>query len=299
MVNNLRKKDGDRPFYIIVLVILMITALIILYPLWYILISSFSSGARVAAGEVVFLPLDFTLDGYKAIIDHGSILLGYRNTAIYTILGTILNVFMTVIAAYPLSRKELVGRNQITLFFAFTMWFSGGMIPTYLMYRDIGFIDNPLVMIVPGAIGVWNMVITRTYFQKSIPLELLEAAKLDGCSDIGYLMKIALPLAKPIIAVITLYYAVGHWNAFFNAMIYIHSSEYYPLQLILRDILIFGQDLETGAGSYTAEEIAYRENLQQMLQYSVIVASSAPMLMLYPFIQKYFVKGIMVGALKG
>ncbi len=173
------------------------------------------------------------------------------------------------------------------------------MIPTYLLYKDLHLIDNPLVMIIPGALGIWNMVITRTYFQKSIPNELLEAATMDGCSDIGYLLKIVLPLSKPIIAVITLYYAVGHWNAFFNAMIYLHTPDYYPLQLIMRDILIIGQNTEMSSAGYTMEEILYRENLQNMLQYSVIVVSTAPMLILYPFVQKYFVQGIMVGALKG
>ncbi len=296
---KIKDSAADKTFVTLVTIGLIFVCLIILYPLWFILISSFSSGARVAAGEVVFWPLDFTLDGYKAIIEHSAILTGFKNTFIYTFCGTTLNVVMTVLAAYPLSRKELWGRNKIALFFAFTMWFNGGMIPTYLLYKDIGFINNPLVMIIPGALGVWNMVITRTYFQKSIPEELLEAAKLDGCSHFQYLGQVVLPLSKPILAVITLYYAVGHWNAFFNAMIYLHSSDYYPLQLVLRDILFSSQSLDMAAGSYTAEDIAYRQNLQNMLQYSVIVVSSAPMLIMYPFIQKYFVKGIMVGALKG
>lgn len=291
--------NSDTVFYGIVYALLIVTALIILYPLWYIFISSFSSGARVAAGEVVFWPLDITLDGYKAILDHNSIPTGFKNTFIYTVSGTVVNVIMTVMAAYALSRTKLPYRNQITLFFAFTMWFNGGMIPTYLLYKDLHLIDNPLVMIIPGALGIWNMVITRTFFQKSIPNELLEAATMDGCSDIGYLLKIVLPLSKPIIAVITLYYAVGHWNAFFNAMIYLHTPEYYPLQLIMRDILIIGQNMEMSSAGYTMEEILYRENLQNMLQYSVIVVSTAPMLILYPFVQKYFVQGIMVGALKG
>ncbi len=290
--------NSDSVFYVVVYILLFITALIILYPLWYIFISSFSSGARVAAGEVVFWPLDITFDGYKAILEHNSIPTGFKNTFLYTVSGTIINVIITVMAAYALSRAKLPYRNQITLFFAFTMWFNGGMIPTYLLYKDINLIDTPLVMIIPGALGVWNMVITRTYFQ-SLPKELLEASTMDGCSDIGYLLKIVIPLSKPILAVITLYYAVGHWNAFFNAMIYLHTPDYYPLQLIMRDILIIGQNTEMSSAGYTMEEILYRENLQNMLQYSVIVVSTAPMLILYPFVQKYFVQGIMVGALKG
>ena len=291
---------ADQRFNLINIALVTFILIIILYPLYYILICSFSSGEAIASNRVFLWPVDFTFDGYKAILDYKLLLTGFLNTVFYAITGTILNVSMTVLAAYPLSRKELYGRNGITLFFAFTMWFGGGMIPTYLLYKNLNMIDSRWAMIIPGALSVWNMVITRTYFQKSIPEELLESAQLDGCSDIKYLLKMVIPLAKPILAVITLYYAVGHWNQFFNAMIYINTPSKYPLQLVLRDILITGQSAMTASnGSMSAEEILYRENLAQMLKYSVIVVSAIPMLILYPFIQKHFVKGIMVGALKG
>lgn len=290
----------EKAFHIINTLIATCIFLVVFYPLYYIVISSFSSGAAVASGRVILWPVEFTLDGYKEVGKYQLLVTGFTNTVIYTVIGTMINVFMTILAAYPLSRKELYGRNKITLFFAFTMWFNGGMIPTYLLFKDLGLIDNRLVMIIPGALSIWNMVITRTYLQKSIPEELIESATLDGCTDISYLLRIALPLAKPIIAVITLYYAVGHWNQFFNAMIYLSTPDKYPLQLVLRDILLAGSNaMQSSGGSMTTDELLYFENVQQLLKYSVIVVSAVPMLSIYPLVQKHFVKGIMVGALKG
>ena len=298
--SRIKDTGKDRVFNIVNMILTTFVLVIIFYPLYYVFICSFSSGAAIASSRVYLWPVDFTLDGYKAILDYELLMSGFANTFFYTFCGTCINVVMTVLAAYPLSRKELYGRNVITMFFAFTMWFGGGMIPTYLLFKNLGIIDTRWVMIIPGALNVWNMVITRTYFQKSIPEELLESAKLDGCTDLNYLTKIVLPLAKPILAVITLYYAVGHWNQFFNAMIYINTPELYPLQLVLRDILFTGEQAITASnGMMSMEDILYRENLQQMLKYSVIVVSALPMLAMYPFVQKHFVKGIMVGALKG
>ncbi|MFI3238303.1 MAG: carbohydrate ABC transporter permease [Lachnospiraceae bacterium] len=302
MVGNVKDKkfNADKVFNVVNVILVTFTFLIVLYPLYYIFICSFSSGAAISANLVNFYPVGFTFDGYKAIWEYGLLTTGFINTVFYTACGTCVNLVITVLAAYPLSRKELFGRNQITMYFAFTMWFGGGLIPTYLLYKDLGLIDTRMVMIVTGALSIWNMVITRTYFQKSIPEELLESAQLDGCSDFIYLIKIVLPLAKPILAVITLYYAVGHWNNYFNAMIYLNTPSLYSLQLILRDILVIGQaSLIASNGSMSAADILYRENLSQMLKYSVIVVSAIPMLAMYPFVQKHFVKGIMVGALKG
>ncbi|WP_010166991.1 carbohydrate ABC transporter permease [Candidatus Epulonipiscium viviparus] len=274
--------------------------LLIVYPLWFIIINSFSSGRAVAAGEVYFWPVEITLDGYKAVLDHHLIIPSFKNSIMYMLVGTTINVVMTVITAYPLSRKDLIGRSKITLFFAFTVWFNGGMIPTFLLYRSLGMINTFWVMVIPGAVAMGNMVITRTYFQKTIPEELLEAAKIDGASDIEYLLKIALPLAKPILAVITLYYAVGHWNQFFAALLYINDPDKYPIQLVLRDILFQGETAFGGdAGSLSLEDMAILENLQQILKYSVIVVSALPMMIIYPFVQKYFVRGIMSGSVKG
>lgn len=293
-----KRESNELGFNIIVTVATVLIFLIIFYPLWYILISSFSSGAAISKGLVVFLPVDITLDGYKEILSHALLPRSFVNTIGYTISGTTIDVILTVITAYALSRKGLVGRRGIGIFFAFTMWFNAGLIPTFLHYKSIGLVNSPLAIILPGAILITNMVIVRAYFENSIPMELLEAAKLDGCSDIKYLLTIAIPLAKPIIAVVTLYYAVIHWNQFFNAMIYIQDIELYPLQLVLRDILLTGESTSDMA-SLTAEDILIRENLRQMLKYSVIVASSLPMLLFYPFIQKYFQKGLSAGAVKG
>ncbi len=289
----------DKGFHFLNMITSTIVLILVFYPLYYILISSLSSGAAVSSGKVFLYPVDITFDGYEKIIENNSLVTGFMNTIFYTLCGTAINVFMTVLAAYPLSRKDMHGRNWITFFFAFTMWFNGGLIPTYILFKDLNLIDNRLVMIIPGAISIWNMIITRTYFQKSIPEDLMEASRIDGASHFTYLFKIAIPLAKPILAVITLYYAVGHWNQYFNAMLYLNTPDLFSLQLVLRGILITGSISAASEGSFSAEDMIYLENLQQILKYSVIVVSTIPMLILYPFIQKYFVKGIMVGAIKG
>lgn len=298
-----RKRDigQERVFTVVDTIILAILLLIIIYPLWYIVIASFSSGAAVASGRVVLWPVDITLDGYKAVFKHHLIVKSFRNSMFYMIAGTALNVFMTIITAYPLSRKDLYGRSKIALFFAFTMWFGGGMIPTFLLYRSMHLINTVFVMIIPGAVTMHNMVITRTYFQRSIPGELLEAAKIDGCSDIGYLARIGVPLAKPIIAVITLYYAVAHWNQFMPALLYINDTNLYPLQLVLRDVLITGQNMFGGPDSstYSIQDLELLTNLQQILKYAVIVVSAIPMFVMYPFIQRHFIGGMMSGSVKG
>lgn len=305
MVSLKRKSEAmkeiskDKSFHIVNIILVLFVFVIVFYPLYYIVICSFSSGAAISAGRVVFYPVDITFDGYKEIFSTTLLFTGFKNTFIYTIVGTCINLFMTVIAAYPLSRSDLPFKKFFTFLFAFTMWFSGGLIPTYLWYKDLGLINTMTVMVVPGAIGIWNMIITRTYFSKSIPEEIAEASRIDGCDHFTYLMKIGIPLAKPVLAVITLYYAVGHWNSYFNAMIYINNSALYPLQLVLRDILLAGKLEIAVSATPTAEELLYRENLQQMLKYSVIVVGTVPMLLLYTLVQKYFEKGIMVGSLKG
>lgn len=300
MVKSKRQKviGEEKGFNFFIMLCLSFILLIIIYPLWYIVISSFSSGFAITQGRVFLWPVEFTLDGYIEISKHNLLPRSFLNTTIYTISGTIINVFATVISAYALSRKDLPGRSFISLYFVFTMWFSAGLVPTFLWYRDLGLVNTIWALILPGAITISHMVVTRSYFMNSVPSELLEAAKIDGCSDFRHFFQIALPLATPIIAVITLYYAVGHWNAFFNAMIYIQDSTKYPLQLVLRDILLTGTSFSDSAGM-SEEEIAYRENLRQMLKFSVIVVGSIPMLILYPFIQKFFVAGLSSGAVKG
>jgi ABC-type glycerol-3-phosphate transport system permease component len=244
-------------------------------------------------GRVVLWPVDFSLEGYSMVFDESSILTGFRNSLAYMILGTTVNMIMTTLLAFPLSRKKLPGRNIVMFLIAFTMFFSGGLIPTFLIVDKLGLVDTLWVMVIPNAISTFNLIIMRTYFQNSLPEELFESAALDGCGNFRFLIRIALPLSKPILAVLVLYYAVGHWNSYFNALIYLRSADRISLQLALRNILLANQITSAG---YDAGELA---RIGLTIKYAIIVVSSLPMVVLYPFIQKYFIKGIMVGAIKG
>jgi len=289
--------SGDRLYYSISYIVIGLLTLIVLYPMIYIVSASFSSSSAVNAGRVWLLPVNPTLYNFNAILKYKSVWIGYRNTIFYTTFGTLINVAITLICAYPLSRKGLIGRGFFTFLFTFTMIFSGGMIPSYILIRNLRMINTVWAMVIPGAISVYNMIVTRTFFQASIPEELLEASKLDGCSDTQYFLRVLLPLSSSIIAVISLFYAVGHWNAYFNAFLYLSRKELFPLQLYLREILVqnqFNSDIITD--QEIAEQLMY---LQQTLKYSVIVVSTVPLMCLYPFAQKHFVKGVMIGSLKG
>lgn len=271
--------------------------LIVIYPLIYIVSASFSSPQAVLSGLVKFLPVDFSLEGYKAVFRHRFIMSGYMNTIIYTAFGTMLSVTLTIMAGYPLSRRDFYGNKVLMFFFTFTMLFSGGMIPGYLLIYSLGLIDSRLAMIIPGALSAWYVIIARTFFRTTVPDELYEAALLDGCSDIKFLLKIVLPISKAIVAVLILFYAVSKWNSYMAALLYLRTPGKYPLQLILRSILILSQI--QAEMLQDLEEIAFRQGLEALLKYSLIVVASAPMLILYPFIQKHFVKGMMIGSLKG
>jgi putative aldouronate transport system permease protein len=295
--STVRETKKDQLFTTINYVILSLFLITILYPLIYIASSSISSSDAVISGRVWLWPIDPTLEGYRAVFKHKLIVSGFMNSIYYTVLGTLINVFMTILAAYPLSRKDFYGKNIFMFLFVFTFMFSGGLIPSYLLVRDLNMLNTIWSMVLPGALAVWNMIITRTYFQTTIPDELLEAAQLDGCTDFQFLWKIVLPLSGPIIAVITLFYAVGHWNSFFNALIYLKSQNLYPLQLVLRDILV-QNDVDLNM-LVDIQESAKREGLRELLKYSLIIVSTLPLMIVYPFVQKYFVKGIMVGSLKG
>ncbi len=238
-----------------------------------------------------------SLEGYKAVFKNKNILTGFQNTFFYTLAGTFVNVVMTVLAAYPLSRKDFRGRNKFMLLFVFTMMFNGGLIPTYFVVKDLSMIDTVWAMLIPTALSVWNVIIMRTYFQTTIPGELLEASQIDGCNDFRFLLKIVVPLSGPIIAVIALFYAVGHWNQYFNAMIYLKNPQLYPLQLILRDILVQNEVRIDMLGD--VKSAAARQGLRELLKYSLIVISSVPLMLVYPFVQKFFVKGVMIGSIKG
>lgn len=297
---NLIRSRDDRIVDAVVWIISLLVLLAVLYPLIYILSSSLSEPNEVALGHVTLLPRGFTLEGYQYILDYGDIWIGYRNTIFYTVVGTLLNLACTLPAAYALSRRDMFGNGFFTALFAVTMFFSGGLIPTYLVYKQLGIVNTVWVMLLPGLVTMWNTVVCRTYFSTSIPWELQEASKIDGCGDIRLFASIILPLSAPIIAVMAMFYAVTHWNAYFNAMIYLSDKALYPLQLFLRSILLLDTMNELiGADAESQREILRMAQLKESMKYGIIVVSALPMLVMYPFFQKYFVKGVMVGAIKG
>lgn len=288
---------SDRIMQAIVYALMLLLILIILYPLIYVVSSSFSSGEAVSTGKVLLWPVEFSLQGYKAVFAYQQVWVGYRNTIFYTVVGTLLNLTLTIMAAYPLSRKNFQFRNFYMTLFLIIMFFSGGIIPNYILMTKLHLTNTRWSLILSGSISVYNMIIMRTYFQNNIPNELLEAAKIDGITDIGYLLKVVLPLSKSILAVITLYYAVSHWNSYFNAMLYLRDESLYPLQLVLRSILNVGKiDLSQITD---AEIIKQMRGLSDLMKYSLIIISSAPIIIAYPFVQKFFEKGVMIGSVKG
>ena len=297
--STIKRSYTDKIFDIVNLIVMIILLLIFVWPLWFVVIASFSDPNEVWNGNVLLLPKGFTLLAYEALGDYSMIWRGYANTIFYTVVGTIVNLIMTVCAAYPLSRKDFVPRNFFMFMFMLTMYFSGGLIPTYLIVSDVGLINTPWAMIIPGACSIYNVIITRTYFINSIPSSLQEAAELDGANSFQFLVKIILPLSKPIIAVIALYYAVGHWNDFYTALIYINDQNLLPLQSWLRDLLMSNKMSLNNMQGLDAAAAEARMQLSQTLKYSVIIVSTVPVLCVYPFIQKYFVKGVMIGSVKG
>lgn len=294
---RIRESRADRIFNLVNYTLLTVFLLVILYPLIYVVSASFSDGAAVIAGKVVLWPVDFSLAAYVKIFAYERIWSGYANSLLYVVVGTFVNLGMTLIAAYPLARRDLYGRGLILGLFLFTLFFSGGLIPSYLLVRDLGMLSTRMAMIIPQALSVWNLIIAITYFKTAIPNELLEASQLDGCSDVQYFLRILLPLSTPLIAVLVLFYAVGHWNQYFNALIYLSKEELYPLQIILRDILIQSQmDMNMVDDMKT---MAAKQAMRELMKYALIVVASVPVLIIYPFVQKYFVRGIMLGAIKG
>ncbi len=295
--NKITDSREDRIFNAVIHIIIAALLIIVAYPLIFVVSSSFSSKEAVTNGQVFLWPVQFSLEGYIAVFKKADVLIGYRNTILYTTIGTIINLILTMIAAYPLSRRDLPWGKAITLLFTFTMIFNGGMIPTYMLVKGLGLMNKPLVMVSLHAISAYNLIIARTFIQNNIPGELLEAAKIDGCSDFRYFGQIVLPLSKSVIAVLTLYYAITHWNAYFNAFIYLSDRNYWPLQLFLREILVENQI--DASQIVDPELMEAKQGLADLLKYSLIVVSTIPVMLLYPFIQKHFVTGVMVGSVKG
>ncbi|GAA1721560.1 carbohydrate ABC transporter permease [Kribbella yunnanensis] len=293
---RIREPRTDRIFLICVYLLLTVFLLVVLLPLLYIVASSFSSPEAVSSGRVLFWPVDFSLRGYEAVFQNPQIVQGYVNSLFYTVVGTIVSVVMTIAIAYPMSRRTLVGRNVVMTAILFTMLFTGGLIPTYLVVQSAGLLDTRWALIIPQAIGVWQVIIARTYFRTAIPEELVEASQLDGCGDLRFLWSVVIPLAKPMIAVVALMYAIMQWNSYFDALIYLKNPDLFPLQLVLRNILILNT---TGGGAVDASVVIQRQQLADLLKYSLIVVASVPVLLIYPFVARYFTKGIMIGAVKG
>lgn len=296
--NTIRDSKGDRVFGFIVDMFLIIIGIATFFPLIFVLSASVSDPVMVNSGQVLLLPKGFNLEGYKAVFENNWVITGYRNSLIYTVSGTFLNVLVTFMAAYSLSRKDMYGHRIITLYMVFTMWFGGGLIPTFLVVNKIGLVNRPTVMVILGLISIYNCIICRSFISSSIPFELQEAARIDGCNDFGILWKVVFPLSKPVLAILCLYYALGHWNGYFNALIYLDNRNYQPLQIFLREILIENTRV-TVDDSIDLEAMVRRAQMAQVMKYSLIVVASLPMLTIYPFVQKFFVKGVMIGSIKG
>ena len=287
----------DKIFTIFNYTILTLVLIVIAYPLIFVVSASFSDPQAVIRGDVLLLPVNPTLRGYQAVFKNGKILTGFMNSVFYLVAGTCLNLVMTMLCAYPLSRKEFKARGFISLFFVFTMYFSGGMVPTYILVNKLGLLNTRLAMIIPTAMSTYNMIICRTYIVNSIPDELYEASQMDGCTPFKYMMKVIVPLSKPILAVLTLYYGVAKWNDYFNAMLFLYKDELQQLTIIMKEILIMGKVDMTQVTDASA--VAKLQGMSELLKYSTMVVATLPVLMLYPLIQKHLVKGVMIGAVKG
>jgi len=293
-----RRTKSDLIFDIINTVIMLIVSLIVLYPLYFILVASITDPDVVNRGGILLYPEVLFWGGFERILQHDPIWTGYRNSLIYMVVGTTINLAVTLPAGYALSRKDMPFRRSLMLLFTFTMFFSGGLIPFFLLVNNLGLRDTIWAMVLPNALSVWNLIVTRSFFESSIPSEMLDAAKVDGCSDFRFFSTIVLPLSKVIIAVIGLFYAVAHWNAFFQALIFLNDPDLFPLQLILRNLLIINE-IQHGAMIIDPMGMAHRMRLAEQMRYGVIVVASLPLLLIYPFIQKYFTQGVMIGAIKG
>lgn len=295
-------KKRVSSFDIAVTVLVLIITVIIAYPLYFCIIASFSDIHAVVRGETLLWIKDFTTEAYEYVFKEKELWIGYRNTIFYTLFGTIYNLVLTLPVSYAMTKKNMPFRNALSWYFFITMYLSGGMIPTYMLYKNLGLINNPLALILGIGVNCYNMIVARQYFSSTIPEDLYDAAYIDGASEFKVFTQIALPLAKPIIAVLVLYYAVGHWNSYYNALLYIHDKALHPLQLVLRSILINNSMTLDLSATMDAEAVAYmlhRQDVAEAMKYAIVIIASAPLLALYPFLQKYFTKGIMIGSVKG
>ena len=299
--NKVKESRADKAFDVTLFIILTLILIIVAYPLYFVIIASISDPQAVSGGDVTFLPVGFSLDGYAEVFKDTRVMRSFVNSIFYTTVGTCINLIVTIPTAYTLSRRQFAGKKFVTFFYMVTMFVSGGMIPTYLVVKNMQMLDTMWSLIVPGAMSVYNMIVARTFFESSLPEELFEAATVDGCGHTKFFFKIALPLSKAIIAIMVLYYGIGHWNNYFSALLYMKTEDKYPLQLVLRSILISNEANLSMAVTTPEMQQALQEQqaLVDLMKYSLIIVSSIPVMILYPFIQKHFVKGVMIGSVKG
>ena len=293
---KMKMSKGDRIFTIINAVIMILVCIVVLYPLYYVLLASVTDPVVVNSGKLLLYPEAWYTEGYVTTLEYGPLWTAYKNTIVYTVVGTVVSLICTIPAGYALSRMDLVGRKPIMFLFTFTMFFSGGMIPLYLTIQQLHIYNTIWAMVLPVAVSAYNLIVCRSFFDTSVPIELLEAAKIDGCSDFGFFFKIAIPLSKTIIAVMTLFYATAMWNQFFNALMYLQDYGKMPLQVVLRDLVLMNQANQMGS---SGAEMVTRQKLAEQLKYCIVVVAAFPLLCIYPFLQKYFAKGVTIGAVKG
>ncbi|UPK45150.1 carbohydrate ABC transporter permease [Paenibacillus pabuli] len=302
MSSAVKESRSDKLFLWCNYIYLTIALIIVLYPLLYIISASISDPKFVSSGEMWLLPKGITFEGYARVFENTNIWIGYKNTIIYTVLGTLVNLMVTLPAAYALSRSDFAGRGFFMAMFMVTMFFGGGLVPSYLLVKDLGMVNSIWALILPGAASIWNIIVCRTFFQSTIPKELQEAAHIDGCTNTRLFIRIVLPLSMPIIAVMALFYGVGHWNSYFSAMIYLNDSSKYPLQLFLRQILVLQEMAAQGGGAIdtsSATAMNSKAEIAALVKYAVIIVSTLPVIAIYPFLQRYFVQGVMIGSVKG
>ncbi len=295
------RSRGDILFDAMNLFLICIVIVLCAYPIYYTIIASFSDPLYVISGQVFLWIKGFTLDSYRSVLQYTQVWVGYKNTLIYTVFGTCYNLFLLLPASYSMSRKQVKGRNLLMIFFVVTMYFSGGLVPYYLLIKTLNLINNPLVLIIPGAFSVYNMIITRTYFA-GFPESLYDAAKIDGAGEFRTFVQIVLPLSGAIVAVMVLYHAVTHWNSYFNAMLFLNDQKFFPLQLVMRQVLLMNSSMAVDVRGMDTEALAdllRRQRLAETMKYSLIIIANLPILVAYPFVQKHFVKGVMIGSIKG
>lgn len=298
-MNVIKTSNIDRVYLGFIYSFLALFTLAVVYPLIYVVSCSFSSAESLISGQVFFLPVEPSLQGYQAVFNNDQVWTGYYNSIVYTVVGTFIGMIVTILGAFVLSRREFPMRKIVTGLFMITMFFNGGLLPNYILIKNLGMYNSIWAMVLPGAFSVWLAIIGRTFIKSSIPEELFEATSLDGGNYFQFLARVVLPLSKPILAVLALNFAVGHWNSYFSALIYLKDASKFPLQIILRNIVVANVFDAASISAMDVRDMMERQYLVELLKYSLIIVSSVPMLILYPFIQKYFIKGVMIGSLKG